>query len=451
MSLRRIRNAKGYSTVFFALMILIFLGVFSLCAHTLLQIMASNEQLRQASTASQNLLSYYDDALESDYGLLAYSQKSVQSERIFQDYQGDGWCVTPLQTLSQLSSFQEQTIALGKIHLAETGLEALTTQLDAPMPTSPDQALPMKPNNPFSTSGSEERKETALSEGEKRRARNLKRRLGQDVTKDWQTQNGGSISEQVYTSRFNFDRGSAMSLTLTQKTFLVAYLNAYFNNYVQWQKSPEGIKNSNSRCFQGGEIEFVLEGDREASANQMRINAKIFLIREGVNLTHIVQSREKMATTSGLATLICALFPLGEPLVQAGLVTLWAGMESAFEVRLLLEGNSIPAIKTVGGEWYTDLESGLTTAPKASKKGDVNQVTYFSFLNLFLMAQADRVTAERAMTLIDLNLKQSGHPIGDWTDMVTRHKLSMKQKNGKEISIEDGYLESKQREGQSKR
>lgn len=448
---KHLTNERGYSTVFFALMILVFLGVFSLCARTLLRLMDSNEQLRQASTASRQILSYYDDQLEHDYGLLAYSATAVKTDKIFQSYQWKDWQVSPLRTMGQLSSFQEQAIAVGKIHLAETGIENLTDSMLTPNTQTGTSNQPARTDTAYGAGAAEERQNTSLSTSEKRRARQMNKKLGQGVSKDWQVKNGGHIEQAAFDKSYKFNQASAVQLTLAEKALMVAYVNAHFNQYVQWQQTPDGAKNGKDRCFQGGEIEYILEGQREASVNQMRINAKLFIIREGVNLAHIVQSRDKMATTSGLATLICALFPLGEPLVQAGLVTLWAGMESAYEVKLLLDGKAIPAVKTAGGTWYTDLESGLTGAAPDSEKGSFNQITYSTFLNMFLMAQADGVTAERAMTLIDLNLKQSGHGIANWEVLVTRHRITVKQKDGKEICIEDGYMESKQGEGQSKR
>lgn len=448
-------NQKGYSTVFFALMILAFLGVFSICANTLMQMIQSNEQMRQASLASRTMLSYYDDVLEENYGIMAYNQNEVKAEAMFAPYFQKSWKVTPTAHLGQLASFQTQAIALGKIGIAEEGIAALEDQFHKGNTQTAGQSYtktdePTRPAIDYSGDGSE-RKNSGLSKNEKRRARALKSRLGQSASKNWQTKNGGEIEPKAFESRYKFDKKTANQLNVAEKAILVTYLKNHFNDYVQWQKSPDSEMNSSNRCFQGGELEFILEGQRTASANQFWVNGKLFGIREAVNLTHIVQSREKMATTGGLASLICALFPIGEPIVQAGLVTLWASIESGYEVNLLLEGKSIPLVKLNGGDWYTDLESGSGSVPANSKTEKMNQINYEGFLTLMLMAQNDGVTAERAMTLIELNLKKSGHDLKDLSQMVTSHQVWVKGKTGKEISFEDGYMQSKASEGQSKR
>ncbi len=448
-------NQKGYSTVFFALMILAFLGVFSLCANTLMQMIQSNEQMRQASLASRTMLSYYDDVLEKDYGLMAYNQNEVKAEAMFAPYFHKDWKVTPTAHLGQLSSFQTQALALGKIGLAEEGIAALTEQFknsSAQMngQTNSNGDEPTKPAVNYSGDGSE-RKKSGLSKNEKSRARSLKSRLGQSTSKNWQTKNGGEIELKAYEARYKFDRKSAEQLNIAEKAVMVAYLKNHFNNYVQWQKSPEGIKNSEKRCFQGGELEFILQGQLTASSNQLWVNGKIFAIREVVNLTHILQSQEKKTITGSLATLVCALFPFAEPAVQAGLITLWASIESGYEISLLLDGKSIPAVKLNGGDWYTDLESGKGTLPEKNNTEKTNQINYEGFLTLMLMAQNDGVTAERAMTLIELNLKKSGHDLKDLNQMVTSHRVWVKGKTGKEISFEDGYMQNKAAEGQSNR
>lgn len=450
-------NQKGYSTIFFAIMSLIFIGVFSLLAGTLMNLMQSNEQMRQASLASRTVLSYYDDQLEADYGIMAYSKEAVKADAIFSPYFKNEWRITPTAHLGELSSFQEQALALGKISLAEKGINELSGALKSDSEDSATDNNGKAVSNEWTKTAAgletggdlSETEDSGLSKDEKKRARKIKNRLNKPASRSWSTQSGGEIEAEMYEKRYQFDGKSAKSLNLKDRAILVAYLETYFNNYAQWKTQTEGSKNGKARCFQGGELEYVLEGQRLSSNNQMLINSKIFIVREGVNLIHIVKSQEKMTITASLASLVCALFPLGEPIVQAGLVTLWASVESGYEVSLLLEGKSIPAIKLDGGDWYTDLETGGAQTPITSKTDKLNQINYEGFLTIFLMAQKDAITAERTMTLIELNLKKSGHDLKRLDQMVTRHEVWVKGKTGKETSFEDGYLQNKASKGKS--
>lgn len=455
----------GYSTVFFCLMFMAFLGVFSLCAAALGNIMALNEQMRQASTASQVLLSHYDDDLESGYGLLAYDQRAVDAEAVFKPYFQDRWQVKPLKTLASLEAFQEQAISLGKLSAAESVVKQVGAESDAGAEAGagakPGDGAAGQAGNPQDQSsvasvkanqanyygqgsGSEEYRNTSLSRAEKKRARKLKSRLNNLSAPVWQIKDGGQIPAAIYDKRHRFDEATAVSLNLAERGFVSAYLFDRFNDYVQWQIHPNQRPRQQGLCFEGGEIEFILEGRASAKENQWLVCGKIFAMREGVNLLHIVKSQEKMSYTAGLASLICALFPLGEPLVQAGLVGMWASIESAYDVNELLAGRSIPLVKLSGSDWYTDLESGQGSGSKPMTADGLNRIDYRGCLRVLLLAQNDKQTAARTLTLIEMNLQKGGKPAPVWDQLTVRHQVKVTTKGGKETSFEDGYMETQE-------
>lgn len=452
-------NEHGYSTIYFSLMIVIFVSVFTLCMGALIRINKVNEQMRQASLMSRIVLSHYDNALENRYGLLAYSQKSVDCSKIFSSYFEKDWKVTPIQSMASLASFQDQSIALGKLTLVEKGFEA-AQQMAAPQQAVPtpqqksemDQRIREKQaaNSQLgqSSSGNEELEDVDLSETDKERARRLKQKMLNGSKPNWTIENGGEIPMEIYQHRFKFETSSAKNLSLTERGLVTAYLMSHFNQYVQWQKTPEKRPTQSGIWFEGGEIEYILEGSPKSTQNQLWVNGKIFAMREGVNLLYLAKSEEKLRTTAALASLICAVFPMGEPLVQAGLIGLWASIESGYDLNQLMAGESIPLFKLTSADWKTDLETEAAEAPTKEQPKDINAIDYEGYLTLMLMAQSDQVTALRTMTLIDLNFKKSGKSVEDWGDLIVAHQIWVRGLTGKETTFEDGYLLTKKSEGQ---
>ena len=134
--------------------------------------------------------------------------------------------------------------------------------------------------------------------------------------------------------------------------------------------------------------------------------------------------------------------------MQAGLVGLWASIESGYDLNQLMDGKSVPLLKLTSADWKTDLETETAQTSAAEQPKNPNAIDYAGYLNLMLMAQSDQVTALRAMTLIDLNFKKSGKPIEDWGDLTVAHQIWVRGQTGKETTFEDGYLLTKKSEGQ---
>lgn len=481
-----ILNSKGYSTIYFSIMSIVFIGVFTLCMGALLNIMKVNEQMRQASLMSQVLLSHYDNQLEEGYGLLAYSKKNVDQASVFKPYFNENWKVTPVLTLASLKTFQIQAVALGKLSALNHSLEAIkdnaaisnTPEVDAQLESVKQKSNALKAmgasaqeyedyeddendydyddgdrNGNKKIKKRKRSKSSYMSIEQKNRARNLKQKLNQGGKKTILIENGGEIPTEVYEKRYVFDRQNCQTMNLLDKALVTTYLFDHFNDYVQWRKTPNDRPRQKELWFEGGELEFILEGNAKAINNQLWVNGKIFATREGINLVHILKSNEKMTYTGSLATLICTLFPLGEPFVQAGLIGLWSSVESGYDLQLLLDGKDISLLKLTDLDWYTDLESEIGVEKASGQSGKLeklNKINYRGYLRVMLMAQSDEQTALRTMTLIDLNFKKSGRPIDDWMDMVATHRIWVKGLTGKETEFEDGYLQTKRTERESK-
>jgi len=106
-------------------------------------------------------------------------------------------------------------------------------------------------------------------------------------------------------------------------------------------------------AFKKGEVEYIIFGKMNEAENIAASQRSIFAIRLIFNLLHIYSDPEKIATTLKIATAIAGWTIFGVPLVQNFLMVCWAGLESYVDSEMLMEGKSVPLIKTKQS-WFLD-------------------------------------------------------------------------------------------------
>ncbi len=436
-----LKNQKGYSTIFLCLVFMSLMGVFFLCYTAISQVLVVNEQMRQSKVASELIMSYYNDPLEEDYGLLAYDYQKVDLKSILSPYFKNKWQVLPKSTLNELDTFQEQVLELGKISILTGGLDKIKE-----MSKNTEQVKRESENLKKLKETPRDEDEFTIDRnrgsGNYVKAKTLLTRILNIGTPSWAIKDPGKIDANVYNQRPTFKQGSAKSLNPIEKGIVCAYIFDKFNDYVQWQNRPDSRKRKANLCFEGGEIEYIIAGHKDGMTNQIQICGEIFVLREGINVVFLVTNPEKRNEITILSCLISSIFPFAEPFVQSGITLLWSGIESVYEINLLLNDHKIPIAKVNSGDWYTDIDGNSVKQISGSseEKSKEKGVSYRDFLLLFLMAQQDEKTAERTMSLIDFNLKKMNQGIKDWSSMVTAHEIIVTGHSGKETRFEDGYI-----------
>lgn len=428
-----IRSEKGYSTIFLCLIVMALMGVFFLCYTAISNVLIVNEQMRQSKVASEMILSYYNDPLERDYGLLAYDYDKVDLKKIMRPYFNEKWQIVPKSSLNELEVFQKQVLTLGKVSLVAEGLEKSKR-----VSQNNEQVAIEKENyKKLQKQTAENEDAYTLSPGRHPanyvQAKKILDRVRSFIKPSWAIKNPGAIDPKVYNSRPTFKAGSGKSLNLVERGLVCAYIFEKFNDYAQWQNRPDSRSRKENLCFEGGEIEYIIAGHREGMTNQLQICGEILLMREAINVVFLVTNTEKRNEIAGMAFLVASVFPIAEPFVQSGITLLWSSIESGYEVNLLLKDHKIPIAKANGGDWYTDFDGNST---KQVEKG----MSYRDFLLLFLMAQSDQKTTERTLLLIDFNLKKKNQGITNWASMITTHEVIVTGHSGKETRFEDGYI-----------
>ncbi len=436
-----IKNEKGYSTVFLCLIFITLVGVFFMCYTAIVNAITINEQMRQSKIASEMILSYYNDSLEMDYGLLAYDSKKVDMKKILDPYFKGKWQVTPKSTLADLSVFQKQAIEMGKIDLVQDGLDKVT---GIGTEGSPNNSNSENLKNLKTQIKDEDVQydKSDVDQTQRETAKRLLRKIRTTGSPTWTIKDPGEIDSKIFSQVLSFEKGSAKPLNLVEKGIVSSYIFEHFNDYAQWQNRPNTRNRTANLCFEGGEIEYILCGHREGMANQLQICGQIFVMREVINGVFLMVNPEKSKMITEVSVLISCVFPIAEPLIQSGIIILWSCMESVYEVNLLLSDHKIPIAKNSGADWYTDLDPQLTkgTGNNVPSKDKEKGLDYRNFLLIFMMAQSDEKTAQRTMSLIDFNLKKANQGIANWSSMVTAHEIRVTGHSGKETIFEDGYI-----------
>lgn len=463
------QSQRGSTTIYFTIISIAFIGVFFVAISALGNLLKVNEQMRQAQIANRMVLSYYESALESEYGLMAYKGSKELYDKCFKPYFGSDYKVTPTLTMAELESFQKQAIAYGKINVALELVDIAKDQVEEAMKAEKDSKKTVSENEEKNKALEEEKANLSTTEPttipsdkggkngsgssaserkkykeKKKKAEKLRKKLDQTKPVPQSGAEKVKIDSEIFNNKFKFDESTALKLSVDQKLLVIQYLTDYFST-----RLTEAKYKGESRCFNTSEIEYILAGSKSQTVNEFSFVTKVFLMRQGVNLLHIVRSVEKMETVSAAALAVGWLFPLSIPSMEAGFIALWASTESTYEIKLLLEGKDISLLKLKETEWLTDFDGNVinqtskatgTETTTGKKKIKIDRIDYDGYIKVLLMLQSDGEMAARAMNLIDMDRRIDSGSFEKWNELVVSHTIFVKGQTGKEIEFEGGYL-----------
>jgi type IV secretory pathway TrbD component len=156
------------------------------------------------------------------------------------------------------------------------------------------------------------------------------------------------------------------------------------------------------------ELEYLVSGKKTDEENLKQTVLDVLMIREGMNLIHILsdgQKREEAMALAGLITGAVGLAPL-TGIVAFFVMSIWALGEAIVDVRMLLEGKKVVFLKS-GDSWKLSLEGLLElgrTGMCTSGKEDENGIDYTGYLKLLLFAGEPGRQHYRLMDVIQMNL-----------------------------------------------
>jgi hypothetical protein len=156
------------------------------------------------------------------------------------------------------------------------------------------------------------------------------------------------------------------------------------------------------------ELEYLVSGKKTDEENLKQTVLEVLMIREGMNLIHILsdgQKREEAMSLAGLITGAVGLAPLSG-IVAFFVMSIWALGEALVDVSMLLEGKKVVFLKS-RNTWKLSLDALLELGRTGTCEGgkeDEDGIDYTGYLKLLLFPGESGQQHYRLMDVIQMNL-----------------------------------------------
>lgn len=214
--------------------------------------------------------------------------------------------------------------------------------------------------------------------------------------------------------------------TLKKNVLSTEYVAKHFICYTD--TSPGDNDRAGSSALLDYEMEYIIGGEHNDRKNVYKVINQLAVIREGVNLSYLISSQDKMSEAYMLAAALVGVTgcDLAVRLVQYIIVSIWAYAESIVELRKLLAGETIALIKN-RDNWILQLSSlvdeklnlqslinNITSYEavnnnKVEENGRDNSIGYKEYLKLLIMFMNKSDRNYRIAALMELRMIMYGH------------------------------------------
>ncbi len=214
--------------------------------------------------------------------------------------------------------------------------------------------------------------------------------------------------------------------TLKKNVLSTEYVAKHFICYTD--TSPGDNDRSGISALLDYEMEYIIGGEHNDRKNVYKVINQLAVIREGVNLSYLISSQDKMSEAYMLAAALVGVTgcDLAVRLVQYIIVSIWAYAESIVELRKLLAGETIALIKN-RDNWILQLSSlvdeklnlqslinNITSYEavnnnKVEENGRDNGIGYKEYLKLLIMFMNKSDRNYRIAALMELRMIMYGH------------------------------------------
>lgn len=192
---------------------------------------------------------------------------------------------------------------------------------------------------------------------------------------------------------------SLHSLNPAERVLLYEYCGNFFLNAVSAEKRPVQY-----------EMEYLLKGADSDRKNLEEAVTQLFLIRQGLNLIHILSDTDKREEARTLAfTVVGAtgIAPLAE-ITACFIMGVWAAAEAAEDLRVLLSGGKIPLWKGKD-DWQLSLEGLLRVGaegkfPETEK--EQRGFTYGTYLQMMCFLTDVQTLQMRMLDVMEMNIRR---------------------------------------------
>lgn len=157
------------------------------------------------------------------------------------------------------------------------------------------------------------------------------------------------------------------------------------------------------------EMEYLLGGKASDKDNLEYVIGRIRILRFAANYGYLLTDTDMQMEVDTLATTLSAVFLSPEigPVIKHALLLAWAYGESLTDVKTLLAGKKVPAVKSKD-TWNLTLDGLIALAknrsiPEGSDTENGN--SYEQYLQMMLALKAKEELVMRALDLVEMNLR----------------------------------------------
>lgn len=155
------------------------------------------------------------------------------------------------------------------------------------------------------------------------------------------------------------------------------------------------------------QLEYLLKGSASDRENLKQVMEDILHIREAANMAYLFSDGGKIAQAEALATIVSTLLFSPELLeaVKLSLLFAWGYAESVRDIRILLDGNKVPVLKT-DHSWNTPLSQILDfTSHLGEYEVEQTGMNYEDFLKMFSLLNQEKETLYRFMDICEMDIR----------------------------------------------
>ncbi len=223
---------------------------------------------------------------------------------------------------------------------------------------------------------------------------------GNKGASDGQVQAGSLLSRREKQRGMPMYEPEKTDTSYTSQILFQQYLMEKLGNYTAPGKG--GLKY---------QTEYILGGKTGDIENLKSVARRLLLIREGVNMVHLVSDGTKRAQAAGLAAAIASAFliPPATGVIEAAILLCWAFGESILDVRELFDGGKVPLVKSAA-DWQLSLENlaELLNGLDSVRRGSEDGMSYEDYLQVLLLGVSREEKITRAMDMIELCVREKG-------------------------------------------
>lgn len=192
---------------------------------------------------------------------------------------------------------------------------------------------------------------------------------------------------------------SGHSLNPAERVLIHEYCGNFFLNAVSGEKRPVQY-----------EMEYLLNGGPSDRENLENAVTRLLLIRQGLNLIHILSDSGKRQEAKTLALTITGATGIA-PLVEITacfIMGIWAVAEAVADLRALFSGGKVPLWKT-REDWQLSLEGVLKIGEEnrfSEEKDREKGLTYEDYLKLMLFLTEAEDLQMRMLDMMEMNIRR---------------------------------------------